>query len=73
MDKADQMQAAEQRLEELRMEMDGFEESTGRYLSLGEWRISGYSNEAKHDSLCAEEDELIALINKLDEELYYEQ
>jgi chaperonin cofactor prefoldin len=67
------LEQAEERLNEVRGRISEIEENTSRYYELGEWRISGYDNEALYEELQDLEERLMDKISELEEAQYYEQ
>ena len=67
------LEQAEERLNEVRGRISEIEENTSRYCELGEWRISGYDNEALYEELQDLEERLMDKISELEEAQYYEQ
>jgi NAD-dependent DNA ligase len=67
------LEQAEERLNEVRGRISEIEENTSRYYELGEWRISGYDNEALYEELQDLEGRLMDKISELEEAQYYEQ
>lgn len=61
------LEQAEERLDEVRGRISEIEENTSRYYELGEWRISGYENEALYEELQGLEERLMDKISELEE------
>lgn len=61
------LEQAEERLDEVRGRISEIEENTSRYCELGEWRISGYENEALYEELQGLEERLMDKISELEE------